>query len=252
MSDLVRREGEETPDRPRGAGRPVVAASASVDSGIWEGTVPDFPDLGARRPHVPGRELHGAVVDEGLVRRRRTSRGDRYYRRRMGWVATTGGIAVVHAEQALAPDPQGRMRPRAPFVARRTTHLELTAPPKRRVGEVPDVAARTTGGGGEGGSPAPARPKGYWRDSPFAPTTVREGIASFVSSPDLQVASAVSWDDGKRHSVSLLAMDGRRAVAVECSRLSGASHWQVEQLTYELRPDVEPVGGGPQRERIGG
>lgn len=251
MSDLVRRAGGQAPDKVRAPGKQRVGASASVDSSTWDGTPVDFADMGAAKPQVNGQELHHAVVDERLVRRRRTSKGDRYHRRRIGWVATTRGLAVVHAEQALYPDPQGRMHPTGDFVAKRTEYLEITEMPKRRVGDVPEVAPKSSGSG-DGGSAEPPKPKGCWRDSPFAPAAVRQGIASLVPNPELQAALALSWDNGRRHSVSLLVMDGKRAVAVECSRLSGASHWQIEQLTYELRPEVEAVGGGPQRERIGG
>lgn len=251
MSDLVRRTGSRAVDQARSSGSARVAASASVDSSTWDGGSLDFSDMGAVKPSVMGRELHSAVVNEGVVRRRRTANGDRYHRRRMGWVSTTEGLAIVHAEQPLYPDPQGRMHPAGPFGVERTEHVGIMARPTRRVGDVPDGAARTPAGGGEG-STGPAKPKGFARDAPFAPVKVREGLVSLIPAPTLQAAVALSWDGGRRHSVSLLVMDGQRAVAVECSRLKGASHWQVEQLTYDLRPGTEAIGATSRRGQING
>lgn len=251
MNDLVRREGGQLPQGVPGRSNSPVS-SQSVESVEWGGgPLPAFADLGVEKPKPAGRELHGVVADEGLVRRRRLASGDRYYRRRVGWVASTGGLAIIHAEQALVPDVRGRMRPSGDFVAEPTDFLTLAGPPKRRVGDVTEPTADPAQDG-TGDRATTPQEKGFWRESPFAPAVVRQGLTSLVTDPTLRVALALSWDDGRRYSVSLLVMDRHQAVAVECSKLKGASSWQVEQLTYALDPGSDRVEGRPGRGHIGG
>lgn len=253
MSSLVPRESPQPPDR-QGPGRPPASIGLSVDSVEWTGNgPPDFADMQMARPTLGGRELHAVVMDEGLVRRRQGASGDAYYRKRFGWVVSTTGVVLVRAEQALQPDAHGRMRPHGRFVASSLERPDV-GQPQRRVGEVAasGTASPEATTSAHGMAATAARPKGYWRDSPFAPAGVRHGLEGLIPRPEFQVAQALSHNDGARFTVALLVVSDLRIAAVQCSRLAGATHWQVEQLTFDVDARGSILSRQPDRGVING
>jgi hypothetical protein len=131
VADLV-------PRRPAEVGRPtttpVAPAGQNVDAAAWNGAYLRFEDLGAVLPGQPGPIVAQLARELSGVRR---SADGRHFRRRLGWRAERGRLAIVEMDQTLGQRGDGRF---APMGAWSITGVRIipALDVARRVGDVPE------------------------------------------------------------------------------------------------------------------
>lgn len=229
MGFLTRRSGGEVDHPQRGSG----ITGQDVHDTEFSGNIVQFDSLGVVTPPEVGPQVAAAVTDDPRPRQR----NGKYYRRRRGWRAGRGGILVVDLHQPLMRRPDGKLTPTGDYaIASADVHL-VTEPARRRLGAIPTEQGGTSGGAKNGMLVAGATPA----DEALAllPEPARVALIRHVPNPAVYDADAIAFNGGERYVVSALRLDDTRAAVVVGTLNHGDPTWQVEHVTYSLRPGSE-------------
>lgn len=240
---------------PHAAHQPTAGSGRDIQRGPeWTGTVLGFDDLHTPMPPGGGPVLGQAVVALSGVRRLANTGGGppQYAQRRVGWVAQRDRVVVIESHRRVQARPDGKFQRVGDWVPATVEILDAAKLPERTRGEVPDDSVS-----GKRGDVLPAGPahaaSGDRRTSAildtgresltYLPYDVRLGVSQAVPAPEFNVGQATRWTDADgrlaRHEVSLMAMQGQRAVVVVASMQGTSGWWQADQISYDF---PRPVG----------
>lgn len=262
--DLVRRAGGGLVRRADDA-RSTATVDFAGDVLTWSSLPQESRRAARRRSRVLAEQVG---TDAGYERR-----GSETVQVVRGWRVHRDALLVVVADRQVVPRHDDVV-PVGPWRHASVRTFDVVGEPRRRRGQVPaGVAPDWSAAAGPGRpvvtpqhSPQEAGAASAW---PHLPAPVRQGLSRAVPVPADWLGHLVQHSQGRRavvsQSITMLRRDDARAVVVTATRerrrtpgwrssdedaALAATDWQVEQLTFELRPPrllepVRPLGTSP-------